>query len=127
MGIVYRYPVHYQNRKYPKVSKFVDVRHATSTGNLYGCSAIDDAYQNLANAIVAKAVDDIVKYRVCKTLKLRYNRTSQKDYDEANRFLHDESRLSMYTSFTPADMDNIIEKKTRMVIANKLRNKEVAV
>lgn len=72
----------------------------------------DTAYINLASAIIARAIDDVIKGKLNKGKPMtRSVREQQRDAKMAFDFLHDETRLCMYTNFSPRDMDKIIQIK----------------
>ena len=84
----------------------------------------DNAYKNLANAIVNQAVDDVVEYLVCK--QTRNSKKSMHelwiDADSADRFLHDESRLRVFTDLKPADMDKAILNRVSIRLNDAFNN-----
>lgn len=77
----------------------------------------NDAYQNLAIAIIANAINEVIawKLELQKPSKKR-NYGIQKEANKALAFLHDEGRISLFTRFTPQELDEMIEKKYQMIL-----------
>lgn len=75
----------------------------------------DQAYKNLASAIINQAIDDVADYTVKtqsgKHLSRRQLQELKRDAESADRFLHDEKRLRVFTDLKPIDMDKAIQKK----------------
>ena len=69
----------------------------------------NDAYTNLAIAIVANAMTEVIawKLELLKPSRKR-NYRKQMEADKAYRFLHDEGRISLFTDFTPQELDEMI-------------------
>lgn len=79
-----------------------------------------NAYQELANAIIARAVDDVVEWKleedeIHPRQRGTYFSLKGKDAKRALAFLHDESRTCMYTKYKAKDFDEMIERKYQMI------------
>lgn len=77
-----------------------------------------EAYENLCNAIVVRAVNDVANGMVYHY----FNDVYPNSYHSALRFLKDESRLTMFTN---ADSDWLIaqaEKKAEYLVEQRLNN-----
>lgn len=85
--------------------------------NFHLCMA---GYLNLAAAIVAQAIRDVVDWEVEKRTQKCPLKSSEmyKDACLARKFLHDEGRLIMFTKFTSEDIDAIIERKVENIMNN---------
>ena len=81
-------------------------------------SLIHEAYQNLAAESVAQAVRDVVSWKVEELTKPPNDRdlTKMTDAMSADRFLHDTTRLSLFTAFSPEDMEIIVDQKMNQIL-----------